>query len=293
MGKRTFWNYIQAAFKNPWHLLVLGAGTVAGLISGHADVALPIVAAGEMIYLTSLAGHPRFQHYVDHYQNVVTSSQSNEVARKRFDDMYQGLDDRARRAFDELRGRCLSVSELAETGGKIDPLAAEQLQGINKLLWVYLKLLHTKARLERFFASTDEREIEQLLADSRRRLAGLPNDATTNPITEKKKKTLEDTLATAEARKGNLKRAQENHEFVELELQRISAKLSGVVELAANRSDPAALTTEVDDAARSVVSTEQMMSELQMFTGITQEEEGEAPEILAVRRAAAAQRQRV
>jgi hypothetical protein len=67
---------------------------------------------------------------------------------------------------------------------------------------------------------------------------------------------------------------------VQLELGRIGAKLSGIAELAVNRQDPRLLTDDVDDVARSVQATEEAIGELQVFTGLTDEDEN-APEILS------------
>jgi hypothetical protein len=281
--KRTFGGYVKAAFTIPWNLLAIGAGTVLAFLTGHPDIALPLVAAGEVAYLATTAGHSRFQNYVDNYLDKKTGTVDGQ---KRFADLYMGLDVDRRELFDRLRMRCLQLGELGSAGAT-EAIQEEQLAGVNKLLWVYLKLLHTKMRLEKFFASTDERDIDRTLKATQASLAAIPKD-TTDPMQQKKKTSLEDTLATLEARKKNVARARDNQDFVNLELERIAAKLSGVVELAANRQDPGALTSEVDDAARSVQSTEQMIGELQMFTGLAAEE-GDAPKILTVAQRTAAQ----
>ncbi len=286
----SFLVYIKAAFKHPWNLLLAGAGTVFGFISGKPDIVLPIVAAGELTYLAATAGNSRFQHWVDHYQNR-TAGQIDAGVQKRFDELYQGLDPAARALWNDLRARCTGLGEA--TGTHLDAFAEEQLAGVNKLLWVHLKLLHTKARLERFFASTDDKEIvgaAMSIGGQPDRLADLPAASATgpaDPVVEKKRKSLEDTLATSTARRENVKRARDNYELVTLELARIAAKLNGVVELAANRQDPAALTSEVDDAARSVESTEQMMGELQLITGLGADDV-EAPKIVSAGPRAAA-----
>ena len=99
-------------------------------------------------------------------------------------------------------------------------------------------------------------------------------------MAEKKRKSLEDTLATVAARRDNIKKARENHDFVTLELERIAAKLNGIAELAVNRQDPGLLSHDVDDVARSVQATEEAIGELQSFTGLTVDDVA-APEILS------------
>jgi hypothetical protein len=249
-------------------------------------VGLPILAAGELAYLATTAGHPRFQHYVDKVQGKNQQKQANAASGQRFQELYAGLDEASRAIWDGLRTKCAALGAGTPASlGALDAIAAEQVAGVNKLLWVHLKLLHTRMRLGRFLAQTDEREMDRSGEEARRRLAAMPAGAA-DPIVEKKRKSLEDLLATVKTRKENLARARQNYELVELELSRISSKLQGVVELAANRHDPGALTTEVDDAAASVAATEQMMGELAMFTGLT-EDDVEAPEILSVAQKAA------
>jgi hypothetical protein len=284
MAERKFATYVKAAFRNHWNLLAVGAGTVFAFISGRPDIALPIVAAGELAYLATTAGHPRFQHYVDKVQGKIAAKQANAASGQRFQELYNGLDEASRVIWDGLRGRCAALGAGAEVKA-LDAIAAEQLAGVNKLLWVHLKLLHTRMKLGRFLAQTDEREMDRGVEDARRKLMGIPATAT-DPVSEQKRKSLEDLLATLTTRKENLARARQNYELVELELGRIAAKLQGVVELAANRHDPGSLTSEVDDAAASVAATEQMMGELASFTGLTVDDV-EAPEILSVAQKAA------
>jgi hypothetical protein len=282
-----FGAYVKAAFKNHWNLLAVSAGTAFAFLSGRPDIALPILAAGELAYLATTAGHPRFQHHVDKVLGKIEQKHGGAASSQRFQELHDGLDEASRERFDSLAARCAALGTLE---GPSDALAREQVTGVNKLLWVYLKLLHTRMKLGRFLATTDGREMDRADDEARRRLAALPMEGG-DAVVERKRKSLEDTLVTLAARKENLRRARENHELVELELARIASKLSGVVELAANRQDPAALTSEVDDAARSVVSTEQMMGELQMFTGLTAADDVEPPQILSVgQRAALARR---
>ena len=45
--KRAGWTrYFNEAFMYRWNLLILGGAAAAAVLSGHADMALPLVAAG-------------------------------------------------------------------------------------------------------------------------------------------------------------------------------------------------------------------------------------------------------
>jgi len=276
-GQFHFGDYLAAAFKNRWNLLFLIGGAAAAIIAPHSEVGLSLLLAAELGLVTLLASNPRFQRAIDAERNAVASQQTSQTMSRRFLELYHGLDDPARKQFEALRVRC-EVLRSSTEGNTVEQFSDEQLSGVDRLLWVYLKLLHTRLKLQRFFRTTDRNEIQNLEQTTRLRLEALPKDAT-DDLAVKKKRSLEDTLATAVARRDNLKRAQENSEFVELELERIAAKLTAVSEMAINRQDPAQITHEVDDVARSVESTEQAIGELQMLTGLTIED-AEAPAIL-------------
>ncbi|MFN7133628.1 MAG: hypothetical protein ACK4N5_16245 [Myxococcales bacterium] len=283
----TFGEYFKEAFKNRWNLLFLGGATAAAIISGRPDVTLPIVGAIELGALVWAANNPRFQRAIFAQRGAVEASRSTEAMMARYDQLYRALDPKSQEAFDKLRGRCEALRLLAERSAAsknlgLDQITQEQLAGLNRLLWVYLKLLHTRSTLDHFFASTDQRELERQLEVAKNRLANLPATST-DDIELKKRRSVEDTVSTIQTRLTNLSRAKDNYEFVNLELERVAAKLEAVAELAINRQDPASVTDQVDDAARSVEATEQALSELQVITGITSEDL-HAPAILSSQR---------
>ena len=277
-----FGSYLTAVFFNRWNLLMLGGATIAAFIAPHTDVLLALVAAAELTFITAVASNSRFQRSIDSQSTATDTAKSTEDLTRRFNQLYYSLDGPAQEDFNRLRARCDVLRNVPDSHAKssdgIDAIASSQVKGVNRLLWVYLKLLHTRATLDAFLKSTDENSIKSLEHMTRQRIEALPK-GDLDDITEKKKRSLEDTLSTVNARKDNLKRAKDNNEYVELELVRIAAKLTALSELAMNRQDPALITSEVDDVARSVESTEQAIGDLQVFTGLTAED-AEAPPIL-------------
>ena len=288
MSEPTLGTYLKAAFLNRWNLLVFGALIALGVLSGHAVVALPIVFALETAYLGFIGTSPRFQRAINASQERKSLSSSDkpspkEIAAKqkaRFDELYKGLEPRLRRQFDDLRTRCGAFNAMSDQSGAAGSMVAkEQLAGVNKLLWVYLKLLHTKMTLDKFFETLNTEELDRQERDALRRLEDIPQDAL-DPLSDKKRKSIEDTLMTVRARRANIKRALDNREFVMLEIDRIGVKLTGISEMAINRHDPGAITQDVDGVARSVEATEQAIGELNLFTGFTAIDDV-APDILA------------
>ncbi|MCY3023915.1 MAG: hypothetical protein NTW87_33470 [Planctomycetota bacterium] len=282
-GKASFGTYLKAVFLNHWNLLFLGAAVVAALIAPGTDVTLPLLGAAELAFVVTVASNPRFQRAADARAAAAETAKSAGYLTWRFNQLFYSLSSEAQQQFNQMRARCEALRpalqpDSAHGEASIDAFTSSQIGGVNKLLWVYLKLLHTRATLEKFLRTTDENEIINLEQTSRLRLEALSKD-NNDPLAEKKRRSLEDTLATATTRRENLKRARDNREFVELELERIGAKLTALSELAVNRQDPALITSEVDDVARSVESTEQAIGDLQVFTGLTQEDV-QAPPIL-------------
>src|ERR1700716_3594450 len=54
-------DYLKEAFLFRWNLLFLLGGTAAAALTPLAAVLLPLVAAGELTYLTGLGSIPRFR----------------------------------------------------------------------------------------------------------------------------------------------------------------------------------------------------------------------------------------
>src|SRR3954464_15246058 len=57
--------YLKEAFMFRWNLLLFLGGTAAAALTPLAPVLLPLVAAGELTYLTGLVSVPRFRAAID------------------------------------------------------------------------------------------------------------------------------------------------------------------------------------------------------------------------------------
>ena len=263
-----FLQYLKRAFLFHWNLLAVTAGAAAGVLSGHGDVVLPLLAAGELAYLAGLASHPKFQAHVDatvhHAQRQTAKEQHVVPALER---MTQTLDPRARARFDRLRRRCLQLRELAgglqPNGAGLDRL---QVEGVNKLLWVFLKLLYSRQLMRRFLETTRAEEIRSRADELRLALEALGSAAGKTPESARRRRTLQDTLASSELRLANYAKAERNFEYIELELDRIESKITSIAELAVNRQEPDFVTREVDGVAATMAQTEATMSELKLLS---------------------------
>jgi hypothetical protein len=269
--------YLKKAFLNQWNLLVFIGGMGFALLSGHPDVFVPLVLAGEAAYVGMVGTHPKFQHYVDVEEHKASRQQGSVLAAEAFDRMLKALPRRQVQRFEGLRDRCLALRQIAhqmraseELAGGIEPQPLDDLQlsGLDRLLWIHLRLLYTQTMLERFFERTSETDIQAEIRKLEQRIASLPPPevAGTSPR-QTIRKALEDNLETCRGRLDNLRKARENSELVAAEIERLESKISSITEMAINRQDPQFVSGQVDQVASSLVQTEQAMNDLQFATG--------------------------
>ncbi len=276
-----FGKYLKTAFLYRWNLLAFLGATAAAALSGHADALMPLVAAGELAYLGSMVSFPRFRKAIDAqgYRSPNFAEQPKEDPRVKLATLVSGLPPKARQRFDALRERCLRMRDIAHgVRGAMGTGAAAgddlRTPALDRLLWVFLRLLVSQASLQQFLATTDEAQLQQRVADLKTRLEAAQADPD-----ERMLRSLTDSLQVAELRLDNFQKAQDNAEFVEIELDRIENKIQALTEMSVNRQDPDFLTSQVDAAADSMAQTETAITELQNITGLVSDLE-EPPPIL-------------
>jgi hypothetical protein len=195
--------------------------------------------------------------------------------------MLAGLPGDARARFERLHGRCVEMRGIAAgvRGAAGDQAASgEEIRtpGLDRLLWLFLRLLLSKAALDRFLQTMNEQEIIARLAELRKKLESAKGG---DERDDRIGRSLQDSMASAELRLDNYGRAKKNAEFVSIELDRLEGKIQALAEMAVNRQDPDFLSSQVDSAADSMRQTEKAVSELQHLTGLADQLE-EPPAIL-------------
>ena len=194
--------------------------------------------------------------------------------------MLSGLPTEARKRFERLHARCVEMRAIAAgvRGAAGDTSGAEEIRtpGLDRLLWLFLRLLMSKTALDRFLGTMSNEELTARLAQLRKDLTAAQS---AQPGDERIVKSLQDSVAMAELRLDNAERARKNAQFVSIELDRIEGKIQALAEMAVNRQDPDFLSTQVDSAAESMRQTEKAVSELQHLTGLADELQ-EPPPIL-------------
>jgi hypothetical protein len=274
-------DYVREAFFFRWNLLAFGGSAMAVALTPLGPVLLPLVVAGELAYLAGLVSVPRFRAAIDAKVHAAQSApgpgQASAVAAPSLFEMLSGLPLEGRKRFERLHARCVEMRMIAAgvRGASTDRTSAgEEMRtpGLDRLLWLFLRLLVSKTALDRFLQTMNESEIAARLAELRKSLETAQAGGDERVV-----RSLQDSLAMAELRLDNFGRAKKNADFVSIELDRIEGKIQTLAEMAVNRQDPDFLTSQVDSAAESMRQTEKAVSELQHLTGLADQLEEPPP----------------
>jgi len=275
-------DYLKEAFFFRWNLLLFGGGVAAAALTPVAAVLLPLVAAAEVTYLAGLVSIPRFRAAIDakvHAKGVSAGPASPAEPPVSLVTMLGSLPRESRVRFEQLHARCVEMRGIAAgvRGAAGDGGSAEEIRtpGLDRLLWLFLRLLLSRAALDRFLQTMNEQEISTRLAELRKNLAAAQGSGGDERVV----RSLQDSIAMGELRLDNFQRARKNAEFVTLELDRIEGKIQALAEMSVNRQDPDFLSSQVDSAADSMRQTEKAVSELQHLTGLADQFD-EPPAIL-------------
>jgi hypothetical protein len=279
MGK-----YLAAAFTNRWNLLALFAGMGAAAISGYPEIAVPAVLGAEAAYLGVVSSLPGFRNYVNVSHAAAKrrkrASENEKVMRRILRELPGELRDR----YEELRRQCVELRDIAgdlRTPGRIEhdsPLEMLHLEGYDRLLWTFLRLLYTQHSLARFLEDSQVDLVHKDIERLENRLRDL--DAGAEQLqAEKIRATLEDDLATCRRRLEHYQKARSDYELVQMEADRLANKVRSMAEESIRPHAPDWLTMELGAMTSSLAQTEQTMDELEFATGIGHLE-SEPPEIL-------------
>ncbi|RPI28707.1 MAG: hypothetical protein EHM61_04215 [Acidobacteria bacterium] len=265
-------DYAKEAFKEPYNLILLIGGLLAGIISFMPFVVWPIVAALEILYLMTMATNTRFQAVVRARKQRRTQSVSLDVAAR----LIEGLSERRKLRFDAVRGRCISLQESMRPTGSRNEVSSllenQQLESVNQLLWVFLRTLAYEQALESFISSMPRNEIQQMLKKTEAALQG-------ETLSEQMRTAYQENVDVLRKRLENLERAETNLKTIEARLIRVENSIMLIQEQALTRQDPAFIEAEVNSATAGLTSVEQMLGSLDLPSMETAST-GPAPELL-------------
>lgn len=267
-------DYIREAFKVPYNVILLSGGVLAGVVTMQPLVVWPLVAAAELVYLLGLAHYPRFQHLVRARRDYHKAVSSEEAA----EELVKGLSASRRQRFDAVRERCRELQRsLAATRagekGLDDLFEDQQVDSVNKLLWVFLRTLSYEQMLDALCTGVPKKEIEAALQRAERDQAA--------STSETLKAALAENVDVLKKRLENLQRAEENREGLRARLGRIENSILLIQEQALTRRDPAFVEAEVKAATVGLTSVEEVLRGMDLPAIDTTS--GPTPELLRAR----------
>jgi hypothetical protein len=261
----ALWSYVKAAFNArpagmfvpPNWVYLAGVGML-----GFINPAFWLFgAAGELAYLVGLSTSKRFQKTVA--GRAMLEQQRQWQARQHGALAQLSMDDRA--AYLLLQQRCASILEQQKKIGVAGPAElAQQAEGLSRLMWIYMRLLLTRAaivRLLREAVSSGDRDTLDA------RVARLQRELAREDITADLRRSYEGQLEILRQRATSQKDARDNLAFIEAELTRIREQVELIKEQAVLSSDPAFLSTRIDEVGGTLSSTTQWMREKQEVFG--------------------------
>jgi len=275
--------YIKKAFLYHWNLLGVATGAAVAFVSGYPDVILPVIAALELIYLAGLSSNSRFQ------DAVIAAERKNEKAMRsssstKLNRILTALDNEDRSRYEGLKDLCLELRHIADRikgtiKTELEVISDVQVNSINRLLWMYLKLLYSKNALESYFKAINVDEIEARIKRAKERLEAMGPEDNDSEAEAKRRESLMDTLKTSQKRLENYRISTDNYDFIGLELERLYAKITSLAEMGINQQDPNLITNEISVVSSSIEKAERTMDELDFITGFSFQDE-EPPDLL-------------
>jgi hypothetical protein len=288
--------YLKHAFLFRWNLLFFFGAIATAVLSPFPGALLPIVGSLELAYLTGLLAMPRFRTAIDAKLAAQVRERSNARvldprAQQSLQRIIDSLPAASLQRFGLLRERCFEMRAIASgvqgrAAGAADAPDSIRTPALDRLLFLFLKLLMSQDGLSRFLKSTSAQELAARVDEVRSRLA-----AAQTAKDERAVRSLQDSLADAQMRLDNYNKSVKDAEFVALELDRIETKIQALTEMAVSRQDPDMLSHQVTAAAESMQHTEDAVNQLQSLSGLA-DQLSEPPAILEADLGKAVQRVR-
>lgn len=254
---------LKRAFTWHWHLLGLGAGLTAAVLSGGALAWLPFIAAAEIGYLGFLGLNPRFQNVLKGKRMLPKTLHENPT--QRFAQLMAFLSPVDVERFERLRERCMELLNLRRSmNAKEGNSGADDFRGesLDRMLWLYLKLLHQRSGLERFLGATRREQIETELKSAEAQLAATQTRDQSAGMPESRLTTsIRDRVATIRERLENHRKATEGLELVTAEIEKTEQQITHLCEVGMTMSDSAGLSVQIDTISESLQSSEKIFSE--------------------------------
>ncbi len=262
-----FWRYLLAAFG--WKVPVRGLGHVPlNLLGVIIFGVLGLVNPGfwalglgvEVTYLAWLGSNERFQklvlalHLEREKEREKSRPESYTAAAIKQARLIALLDRESQARYQALRQACGAVVQTADSNAGLVGSTELKSGGLEQLLWIFLKLLLSRHRIQMILAQTSKADIEREIQAAEARLAAEPEGSAVQ-------RTLRGTLDIQKKRLENLLQAGESLKVTEAELERIEKQVALMREEVSVSSDPELVSVRLDGIVDSLQGTTKWMNE--------------------------------
>ena len=272
--KPGFLDYLSAAFNaRPLGMFVAPnwVGLVAAGLLGTLNPGFWAIGAGlELAYLLTLASNGRFQRFVDAKRSLGEHNQS--LARK--GDLLSQLPADDKQRFAEFEERAQSILSL-QRQSSATALAGleEQNAGLNRLSWMYLRLLAARRVIEHVLQDggvVDRQELEE-------KRTTLQKQASDQAIDADIRRSLTSQIEILTQRIERREEAERKLGFLDAEIERLEQQVELIREQAALSTDPAQLSQRIDEITASLGTTSQWIRDQQQVFGAMDDLLSDAP----------------
>lgn len=283
----SVWKYVRKAIARPLNLVVVAVGVGLTAITGHWEIGLPLIAAAEAAWVGFAATNPKFQQFVDIAEHQLVKADDALEAQRRMRMMRASLPRTMQRRFERLKEQCDAVrsttKEYRDANRNLLPsLNDEDQSGLDRVMWLYLKLLYAEHSLNRYFDSTSIELIDREIHKTETRLRteqAKPEGQRQSRIIE----TLGASLKASAERRETFDKAKGSYELVLLEQKHLENKVSAMQDVGIHRGDVATLSSDVDAVSETIHESENALSGLEFVTGFSTYENEPVPEIVSRR----------
>jgi len=265
--------YLRKALTKSWNLLLLAGGCAFAWWSGEPTVWYAVGGA-ELAYLAFAATSPAFRMSEDIQDRAAERKIEARAAEQTLQRMLRELPQTEMTRFRQLRQRCLDLEKLAQplssgTDSGTGALTQFQADGLDELLWIYLKLLYSQHALDKFTASTKP---ELIAGDVRRYKERLAEEFdAADDVAQKQRGAWTESLRASEERLANAERAVEQRRLAQVELERLETQIRALSEQTIARHDRESLAKQAELVTESLRSTEASLNEFRAITGLDED----------------------
>ena len=289
----SVWKYVRKALVRPLNLAVFAVGVGVTAITGQWEIGLPLVIALDAVWLGFAANNPKFQQYVDIQEHKLVKADDALETQRRMRMMRASLPRTLQRRFERLKEQCDIVrsvtKEYRDANRNLLPsLNDDEQVGLDRLMWLYLKLIYAEHSLNRYFDSTSIDLIQRQIHKTETRLnkeLSKPEDQQQNRIVQM----LQANLKSSHEQSATFDSAKASYELVLLEQKQLENQITTMQDVGIHKGDQATLSADVDTVVETIQESEKALTGLEFVTGFSSFENEPIPEIVSRRQRLTAQ----